>query len=68
MKKTDHVTDGELRKALRSIAKQQEQTGGNMILWKDAENIRRLRDACRLKPEKNAIDVASEIAFGFEVL
>ena len=67
-RKTDHFTESELILALRTIARQQEANGGSMILWNDAENIRRLRDACRQQPEKSVTDVACEIAFCFEVL
>jgi hypothetical protein len=65
---TEHFTESQLRKALRKVSSQQEKNGGNMILWDDAENIRRLRDACRQQPEKSLLDVATEMAFGFEVL
>ncbi|MEM1224055.1 MAG: hypothetical protein AAGJ40_00055 [Planctomycetota bacterium] len=67
-RKTDHFTESDLRKALRAVARKQDANGGNMILWHDAENIRRLRDACRQDPEKSVMDVATEIALGFEVL
>lgn len=67
-RKTDHFTESELILALRTIARQQEANGGSMILWNDAENILRLRDACRQQPEKSVIDVAGEMAFCFEVL
>ena len=67
-RKTDHFSENELTHALRTIARQQEANGGSMILWHDAENIRRLRDSCRQQPEKNPLEVASEMALGFEVL
>ena len=67
-RKTDHFSENELRKTLRAVAREQDANGGNMILWHDAENIRRLRLACRQEPEKSVVDVASEIALGFEVL
>lgn len=65
---TEHFTENDLRKVLREFSSQQEENGGNMILWNDAENIRRLRDACRRQPERNPLEVASEMALGFEVL
>ena len=67
-RKTDHFSESELIHALRAIARQQEVNCGSMILWHDAENIRRLRDACRKEAEKSVIDVAGEMAFCFEVL
>ena len=67
-RKTDHFTESELVNALRTIAREQEAKGGSMILWHEAENIRRLRDVCRQEPKKSAIEVAEEMAFCFEVL
>jgi hypothetical protein len=67
-RKNDHFSESELIHALRTIARQQEENSGSMVLWNDAENIRRLRDACRQVPDKSVIDVAGEMASCFEVL
>lgn len=66
--KGDHFTESELRSALRKVPKENDETGGRMILWQDSENIRRLREMCRLESDKPVVSVARDMITGFEVL
>jgi hypothetical protein len=66
--KGDNFTESELRSALRQVSKENDESGGSMILWRDSENIRYLREMCRLESEKPVVSVARDIIAGFEVL
>ena len=69
MAKNDHFSEKELRSTLRKVAHEWDENGdGYSILYHDSENIRRLREFCRLSPDKSVYDVATEMIPCFEVL